>query len=128
MSISKHRKFPTASDSSEWQTVLPSDAGPFLLVLSAKNTERLKGFAWTMVDYINERRFVDTSSLCYTLLQTTNDKKEEQLVVMFYELEELKDSLIDYINGYPPHNVYTGNVRRDINSAGIFSKLVDKRN
>ncbi|SFE51876.1 probable biosynthetic protein, Pnap_2097 family [Chitinophaga sp. CF118] len=94
------------------------NAGPYLFVLSARNSERLKDYVRLIVEYIGKKADINPSSLSYTM-QTTREEMEERLAVVYQDLNELKSSLSEYINESSLH-LYTGNIKRDIKSIEIF--------
>ena len=101
------------------------NAGPYLFVLSARNTERLKAYARAIVDYIDKKADIDPSGLCYTL-QMAREEMEERLAVVYPDLKELKEALSEYINESPSQHLHTGNIKKGATSAEALHQEREK--
>ncbi|MCW3465913.1 SDR family NAD(P)-dependent oxidoreductase [Chitinophaga nivalis] len=88
------------------------DNTPHIFVLSAKNKERLKHYAESIIDHIHKTPGITISGLCYTL-QTVREEMEERLAFVCTDLQVLKDKLTDYITERPAADRYTGNIKTD---------------
>jgi len=83
---------------------------PFLFVLSAKNEDRLKAYADSMLKFV-ENNEVSLLDLTYTL-QIGRDEMKQRLGLAINTVDELKQLLQEYINGEVVENVYTGKVNK----------------
>ena len=80
-----------------------------LIVLSAKNQERLKEYALSLYKYLEKD--VRLSEVAYTLL-TGRDEMEERLAMVISSKTELREKLYSYYNGNTvQENVYAGNIK-----------------
>lgn len=85
--------------------------GPQLVVLSAKNEDRLEAYARALLAHIQKRRF-DLSELAYTL-QVGRDAMEERLGLIVGSIDELTPKLSAYLRGEPHiEGAYRGRVNR----------------
>jgi acyl transferase domain-containing protein/NADPH:quinone reductase-like Zn-dependent oxidoreductase/NAD(P)-dependent dehydrogenase (short-subunit alcohol dehydrogenase family)/SAM-dependent methyltransferase len=89
----------------EYQEELPSSSfpsgeqgEPVLIVLSARNEERLKETAENLCRYLDDSNNIDLSRLAYTL-QVGRLAMEERLSLIVFNSEELREKLRDYIEG-----------------------------
>ena len=68
-------------------------------MLSAKNEERLRAYAASLVKYLEiENRKSKIKNIAYTF-QTGRDAMEERLAVVAVDLNDLRDTLIQYVDG-----------------------------
>ncbi|MCX8131980.1 MAG: SDR family NAD(P)-dependent oxidoreductase [Clostridia bacterium] len=76
------------------------DKNPAIIVLSAKNEERLKERARQLLTVIGEQRYsgADLADVAYTL-QVGREAMEERLAVMVVSIDELVQKLKDFIEG-----------------------------
>lgn len=82
-----------------------------VFVLSAKNKERLKEYAKSILNYIDKQK-VDFNSLLYTL-QVGRDAMEERLGIVVSSVEIIREKLADYVHDKQPlAGVYSGRVSR----------------
>ncbi|HYC89890.1 MAG TPA: SDR family NAD(P)-dependent oxidoreductase [Thermoanaerobaculia bacterium] len=82
---------------------------PRLIVLSAKNDDRLKAYARSLLAYLGTHA-VDLADLAYTL-QVGRDEMQERLALVVANIEDLKQKLQDVIHGVAPRDSYRGNTR-----------------
>jgi acyl transferase domain-containing protein/SAM-dependent methyltransferase len=83
-----------------------------LIVLSAKNEERLKAYAKQLVNFLNQKREHNPLSLAdiaYTL-QVGREAMEERLAILVSSLDELSEKLTQYSQGQPA-DFYLGNIK-----------------
>lgn len=84
---------------------------PQLIVLSAKNEDRLKAYARSLLGHVRTRE-VELAELAYTL-QVGRDAMEERLGVIVGSVDELATRLGAYLNGEAKIDaVYRGKVTR----------------
>jgi polyketide synthase PksN len=85
--------------------------GPYVFVLSAKNTDRLKAYAQSVLDHV-ENYDVELLNLTYTF-QIGRDMMTERVGFTVNSIDELKEKLNDYISGDTNNeNIYCGNTKR----------------
>jgi acyl transferase domain-containing protein/acyl-CoA synthetase (AMP-forming)/AMP-acid ligase II/acyl carrier protein/2-polyprenyl-3-methyl-5-hydroxy-6-metoxy-1,4-benzoquinol methylase len=81
-----------------------------LMVLSAKNDERLKAYAQQIVNFLEKQPDMFLSDFAYTL-QVGREAMEERLAMVVSSLEEVKNKLTQYAQGKAKiDNFYRGNV------------------
>jgi acyl transferase domain-containing protein/enoyl-CoA hydratase/carnithine racemase/acyl carrier protein len=101
----------------EYQPPAQAEAGvaqPQLVVLSAKNGERLREYAGAIIAYLEHPRSggVSLRDLAFTL-NTGREELEERLAVVVSDLEELKERLTGYYHQQTvPAGLYHGNIKR----------------
>jgi acyl transferase domain-containing protein len=86
-------------------------SGPAIIVLSAKNANRLREKVLNLKDFVENNKEINLYDLAYTL-QTGREAMEERLAF----LTENKADLISQLNNYLNHHfeeLLTGNVRKD---------------
>ncbi|KPA19123.1 polyketide synthase, partial [Candidatus Magnetomorum sp. HK-1] len=82
---------------------------PHLIVLSAKNADRLNAYILLLADYL-DRHQLPLADVAYTL-QVGREAMEERLAVMVYSIEELLEILKNYPQNIQNNDVvFTGNV------------------
>jgi polyketide synthase PksN len=98
------------------------DSGQQVIVLSARNEERLKEYVRTFLDYLDQDEGVGEEErpclgdIAYTL-QVGREPMEVRLAMVVSKVEELKEKLGAYVQGEPPlKDFYSGNgkVSRDV--------------
>ncbi len=82
--------------------------GPQLIVLSAKNEDRLKAYVRSMLDYLGKRE-VELIDLAYTL-QVGRDEMPERLALVAASTAELKQKLNEILDGGAPTDAYRNNI------------------
>ena len=88
---------------------------PAIIVLSAKNAERLKEQARRLLEAISEQNFTDAdlSNMAYTL-QIGREAMEERLGLITGSMRELSEKLLGFLEGRDEiPGLYRGRVRRD---------------
>ncbi|MDA8562159.1 polyketide synthase dehydratase domain-containing protein, partial [Gammaproteobacteria bacterium] len=86
---------------------------PLLIILSAKNSDRLKEYANNLLEFIKINQEVNLADLSYTL-QIGRDGMDERLGIIIESREGLETKLKDYIDGKENiDNVYTGQVKKN---------------
>ena len=86
-----------------------SSAGPQLIVLSAKNEDRLKAYVQSMRSYL-EKENVELADLAYTL-QVGRDEMAERLALVASSTEDLRQKLAGILEDKRPENYYRNNLR-----------------
>jgi acyl transferase domain-containing protein len=81
----------TAEAASVWQ-------GPALVVLSARNEERLREYAQRLLSFVEQRPATPLAALAYTL-QVGREAMEERLALVAQSLDELAQKLRAYLAG-----------------------------
>lgn len=87
---------------------------PVIIVLSARNEERLKEQARNLLGAIHEGQYDDSSlkSIAYTL-QVGRDSMEERLAMIVDSIKELEEKLKEFLkNGNIVGDVCRGNIKR----------------
>jgi len=90
---------------------------PQLIVLSAKNEERLKEYAERIIKFLDstlnsERLTLNLLDIAYTL-QIGRAEWEERLALVVSDAEELKEMLKAFVNGTEHRAFFRGNKRKD---------------
>jgi acyl transferase domain-containing protein/tryptophanase/SAM-dependent methyltransferase len=88
---------------------LDSSPGPQLIVLSAKNEDRLKAYVQSMQSYL-EKESVELVDFAYTL-QVGRDEMPERLALVASNTENLKQKFTAIRKGEKPENYYRNNLR-----------------
>ena len=87
---------------------------PVLIVLSAKNKDRLQEMAENFCRYLDNSNNIDLSGLAYTL-QVGRLAMEERLSLVVFDSEELREKLMDYIEGRSDRaHVYHGSIQAEV--------------
>jgi acyl transferase domain-containing protein/tryptophanase/SAM-dependent methyltransferase len=85
--------------------------GPQLIVLSAKNDDRLKAYMQSMLAFF-EKGEIELADLAYTL-QVGRDEMPERLALVVASVEDLKQKLTDVLkNGGKPNGIYLNRVKK----------------
>ncbi|NOU17196.1 MAG: SDR family NAD(P)-dependent oxidoreductase [Bacteroidales bacterium] len=99
-----------------------------VIALSAKNEDRLKAYAQSILLHITKYE-VDLADLTYTL-QVGRDVMNERLGIIVDSIEQLKIKLQGFVNGEQNiKDLYQGNAKRDKNAisiAGLDGNLQEK--
>ncbi|MCK5664908.1 MAG: type I polyketide synthase, partial [Thiotrichaceae bacterium] len=91
------------------QSTLPEHTSQ-LIILSAKNKERLNAYLKNIIDVLNSN--ISFADLAYTL-QIGREAMDERLAMVVDSLDELKEKLNQYIQGQTElENCYRGNVKK----------------
>jgi amino acid adenylation domain-containing protein/FkbM family methyltransferase len=91
------------------------EADPFhVILLSAKNNDRLRDYAARLVRCIEDARFLeqDLPRIAYTL-QAGRDAMEARLAITVSSLAELRAMLLRWLNGERTAEIHYGNLKRD---------------
>lgn len=105
------------------ESMAVSRSHPVIVVLSAKNPERLKEQARQLLDEIERRRFSDNSlaEIAYTL-QVGREVFEERLAVITSGIDSLKEKLRAFITDQASSgDLVCGHVNRNENTLSVFS-------
>lgn len=73
-------------------------AGPQMIVLSARNQDRLKAYAESLLNHLNQNSHVNLNELAYTL-QVGRDAMEHRLALTGDSVAAVKDKLAAFIAG-----------------------------
>ncbi|RYZ81736.1 MAG: type I polyketide synthase, partial [Moraxellaceae bacterium] len=84
--------------------------GPYAIVLSAKNEDRLKAYAQSMLTHIDKEEF-DLADFAYTL-QVGRNPMIQRLGFVVNSIDQLKEKLQAYVSDDSVEDVYHGRVSR----------------
>ena len=108
-----------------------ADKSPVLIVLSAKDEDRLKAYAEKLRVYITQYPTPDThhlSNLAYTL-QVGREAMEERLAMIVESSEELEEKLREFLERKEDvKNLYRSQVKRNIDTLAAFAADEDMAN
>ncbi|MBF0395141.1 MAG: SDR family NAD(P)-dependent oxidoreductase [Desulfobacterales bacterium] len=83
---------------------------PYLIVISAKDEDRLKTYAVKILEFLNKNEHL-ISDISYTL-QIGREQMEERLSALVSDISQLKEKLAMYIKGEKEiDGLYTGNIK-----------------
>ncbi len=92
---------------------------PQVIILSARNEERLKEYAKKMADFL-EKTDADFVDIAYTL-QCGREAMEERLAFVASSIHEAKEILSQYCQGKTDiHNLYLGNLKKRKSMLGFL--------
>ncbi|MEW6734296.1 MAG: beta-ketoacyl synthase N-terminal-like domain-containing protein [Acidobacteriota bacterium] len=95
---------------------------PYLILLSAKNEERLKVYADNLLKFIKNKTSIGLEDLAYTL-QVGREAMEVRLGLVVYSIEELEERLSNFLNGHDAiENLYYGQVKRNKELISLFTE------
>lgn len=97
--------------------------GPAVILLSAKNKERLKEYAQKLNQHIKLDATIDLHSIAYTL-QTGRDFLEERIAWIAEDKEHLTRQLESYLKGEEP--LFSGNTVQGKASLKILNEAIDE--
>ncbi|TCS93647.1 SDR family NAD(P)-dependent oxidoreductase [Hazenella coriacea] len=100
---------------------------PVIIVLSAKNEERLQERVKGLLTAIGERRYSDTDlpSMAFTL-QVGREAMEERLALTTKSITELEEKLKDFVEGKEGiEDLYRGQVKRNKDTLAVFAEDED---
>jgi acyl transferase domain-containing protein/acyl carrier protein len=83
------------------------ETGPYLVILSARNEERLRECVNRLLLYLGKQKYVNLTNLSYTL-QNCREAMQERLAIVVSEKKELIDRLKDWKQQKLSANVYRG--------------------
>ncbi|MFM2061288.1 MAG: hypothetical protein RLZZ507_958 [Cyanobacteriota bacterium] len=99
---------------------------PVLIVLSARNKERLKEMATNFCRYLDNANNTDLLRLAYTL-QIGRLAMEERLCIIVSNVEELREILRDYVEGREERSlIYQGTIKAEV-AASLSSEEILKQ-
>ncbi|HWP96054.1 MAG TPA: SDR family NAD(P)-dependent oxidoreductase [Syntrophomonadaceae bacterium] len=107
----------------ERPTITISPKNPAIIVLSAKNEERLKEQAQQLLTAIKERQYTEKSfpDMAYTL-QVGRDAMEERLGMIVASLKELEEKLQGFVDNTDNiEDFYRGQVKRNKDTLAVFA-------
>ncbi|MCP4160488.1 MAG: SDR family NAD(P)-dependent oxidoreductase [Deltaproteobacteria bacterium] len=96
---------------------------PAIIILSAKNEERLKELAKQLLEAISIREFSDKnlSDIAYTL-QVGREAMEERLGMSVVSIKELEEKLIGFMDGSDDiEDIYRGKVKGNKDALSVFA-------
>lgn len=101
---------------------------PSMILLSAKNENRLKASAEQLLQAIRNERYSekDLARIAYTL-QVGRDAMDVRLATMVSTLSELEEKLSDYLQGEEPENFYFGHIKTSKDTLSVFGLDDDLR-
>ncbi|MEK8016352.1 MAG: acyltransferase domain-containing protein, partial [Candidatus Parabeggiatoa sp.] len=97
----------------EYESKVPSmtDDSPQLMVLSAKNTERLQAYASSMIEFLAQQSDIPLFNIAYTL-QVGREAMVDRLAMVVSSVDEFFAKLTQYIQGKTEKKAfYCGNVK-----------------
>ncbi|UJF34762.1 SDR family NAD(P)-dependent oxidoreductase [Paenibacillus hexagrammi] len=99
-----------------------SPDNPAMIVLSAKNEERLKEQVQRLITAIQEQPLAekDLIDIAYTL-QVGREAMEERLAVIAGSLKELQEKLTGYLEGKDDIDLYRGQSKRNKETMDVFT-------
>jgi acyl carrier protein/predicted DNA-binding protein YlxM (UPF0122 family) len=100
---------------------------PAIIVLSAKNEDRLKEHAQQLLQAIQTQQFsdVDLTEIAYTL-QVGREAMEERLAMTVVSLQELEEKLKNYLDGQDNvDDLYRGQIKRNKEMLAVFTEDED---
>ncbi|WP_132147702.1 SDR family NAD(P)-dependent oxidoreductase, partial [Luteibacter rhizovicinus] len=101
----------------------PVANGPVVVVLSARNEERLREQVQSLLTFIDSSQAeteIELTDLAYTL-QVGREAMEERLGLVVGSLAELRDKLTRFLAGDSMDEFYRGQVRRNKDAMATFS-------
>lgn len=112
------------------QQIMVTSQKPAIIVLSAKDEERLKEQASRLLAVIAERQDdeINLADMAYTL-QVGREAMEERLGIIVKSIEELKIKLQDFLAGCECiEDLYRGQVKRNKETLMVFATDEDSQN
>jgi polyketide synthase PksM len=102
-----------------------TEGKPVLMVLSAKNEERLKAYAENIINYVDTNPELDLKSMAYTL-QVGREPMDYRLAFRTESREQLLDVLRGYINGRLVNVAFNGCIKRTKSEAAALENNPEK--
>jgi acyl transferase domain-containing protein/acyl carrier protein len=87
---------------------------PAIIVLSAKNENRLKEQVQQLLDFVQHHKELNLYDIAYTL-QTGREAMDERVALVVNSIEALLEALSSYLKGNTSH-IVSGNTRKDKSS------------
>ncbi|MCP4160487.1 MAG: SDR family NAD(P)-dependent oxidoreductase [Deltaproteobacteria bacterium] len=108
------------SENTTRDQIFLTNENPALIVLSAKNEDRLKEQAKQLQEAIIEREFSDASlsDIAYTL-QIGREAMEERLAMIVVNIEELEEKLNRFLDGNDD-DIYRGQLKHNEDAITVF--------
>ncbi|AOY76261.1 SDR family NAD(P)-dependent oxidoreductase [Clostridium formicaceticum] len=110
-------------DHDEGHSIIITPQNPAIIVLSAKNEERLQEQAQQLLKAIQEQQFKDNdlADMAYTL-QIGREAMEERLAIIVASIKELEEKLDDFAKGQENiEDLYRGQVKRNKETLAVFA-------
>ncbi|MFF8597098.1 SDR family NAD(P)-dependent oxidoreductase [Streptomyces sp. NPDC015220] len=104
----------------------PATGQPALVVLSARNRERLTAYARELLTWVRERPETDLGDLAYTL-QVGRGAMASRLAVVADSTERLAERLEDFLAGTAASGVHTADIKAGAGELGILNADEDAR-
>ena len=107
------------------QTPEISEANPALIILSAKNSERLKEYAQKLLAFIQQKNSLNLGEMAYTL-QIGREAMEERLGIVVSSIEDCRRKLEKYIDDAGSiEGLYVGHVNKNKETLTVFTNNED---
>jgi acyl transferase domain-containing protein/enoyl-CoA hydratase/carnithine racemase/acyl carrier protein len=111
---------PTESQASK-EKVLVNSSNPVVIVLSAKNRNRLNEYAEKLLKFIQGHSEINLADLAYTF-QVGREAMEERLGLIIHSKQELEENLRNFIEKkIDINNLYHGQVKQNKDTLSILS-------
>ena len=112
-------------DQQKSERIVVASSSPVIVMLSAKNPDRLKEHAENLLQFIRSHETSDSQTdladLAYTL-QVGREAMEERLGLIVHSMQELKEKLQGFIEGRKDEeNLYRGQVKRNKETLAVFA-------
>ncbi|NJM14105.1 MAG: type I polyketide synthase [Bacteroidales bacterium] len=100
---------------------------PVVIVLSAKNKERLMEYALNLLQFIKDQPQINLNDLAYTL-QIGRNQMNERLGFVAHSLKEMQEKLTAFTQDEKQPGIYVGQAVRKLESLGVYGTDEDIRN
>jgi len=110
-------------------TLVASAQQPAVIVLSAKNEQRLTEQAKQLLTAVHEQQFLDGNlvDIAYTL-QVGREAMEERLAIVVISMKELEEKLQSFVEGQDGiEDLYRGQVKRNKETLAVFAADEDMK-
>ncbi|MGD2092501.1 MAG: SDR family NAD(P)-dependent oxidoreductase, partial [Candidatus Aminicenantes bacterium] len=114
---------PTVPGDREPLPMTITTENPAIILLSAKNEERLREQVQNLLAVVRQQQFTDANlaDIAYTL-QVGREAMEERLAVMVGSIKELREKLAGFLEGRDDiENLYRGQVKRNKEALAVFA-------
>lgn len=110
------------SDGRDLSSIAGSTKSPVIILLSAKNEERLRERVRQLRAFINQQQFsdADLADMAYTL-QVGREAMEERLAMVVGSVKELEGKLKDFMDGRESVDIYRGQVKQHKKTLAVFT-------
>ncbi|MCP4700987.1 MAG: AMP-binding protein [Gammaproteobacteria bacterium] len=103
------------------------DTTPRLILLSAKNRDRLKAYARQWIDFVNRRTPLSLESIAYTS-QTGREAMTERLAMIVSGIGGISEKLSRYLQGDKHiENVYSGNTQAESDRVALLPAGIEEK-